>query len=300
HTIWDDRFPIAHQYATDRGVIYGMPHDLASAGIVYDLTAFENAGIDTDPYALKNWDDRRDAAKKLTERDGARVTRYGITGGITDAQSLAYWVEANGGSLYSPDFTQATVDTPEVHGALDYWLELRDGLGIMGGNIQNGDSAMNTNYGNFAAFNLEALRPDLKFRYTSMPPGPMGSKRNTVTWSNMISIVKTTKHPDLAWEYVKFYTSPETREAMLRILHRIGPNPSLYQTATWRSLVAAHPYMSVFGDMAQVGGLWPFVGTSTAIAAVTTQVDAIVQHKTSIESGLAAAAKQATALLQQG
>jgi len=295
--LWNDRFPISRVYAEKDGAIFGIPHDLASTGLVYDVDAFASAGLDPDPFAIGNWVALREAAKKLTRSQDGAVTRYGLAGGIGWEQSLAYWLAANGAAIYSPDFRRITVNSPQAKEAVEYVMELQFGLGVLGGTIDSGTAAMQSDYGTFASLSLELARPDLTFRMTSMPPGPSGQQRTTVTWSNMVSVVRSTKQPDIAWEYVKFYTGPEMRQQMLRILNRISANRSLYASELWRRMVQEHAYMATFGHMAEAGTLWPFVGTSTAIAAVVEEVTAIVSGKTGPAAGLEQAAVRGTALL---
>ena len=87
-SIWRDMFPIAHMYAMKDNVIYAMPHDIQSSGIVYDIDAFLHAGLDPDPFALRNWDDLREAAKKLTLREADRVVRYGFSASMNGGQAI--------------------------------------------------------------------------------------------------------------------------------------------------------------------------------------------------------------------
>lgn len=297
--IWQDQFPVAHMYASRDGNIYAIPQDINIAGLVYDADAFVRAGFNPDPFGLRNWNDLREAAKKLTVQSGDRITRYGLQGSINNGQGLAYWLSANGASIYNSDLSRITVNTPQAQQALEYWIEMQTGLGVVGGSFEQGTAAMVMNYGNFAGITLERARPDLNFRYTSMPPGPSGRDRTTVTWTNMTAILASTKHPDLAWEYVKFYTGLESRISMLKILNRVSAIRGLYTSDAWRQMVREHPYMATFGHMAEVGTPYPFVGTSTAIAAVVQEVNAVLAGNASPAAGLERAATRGSALLQE-
>lgn len=298
--IWRDLFPVSQMYATKDNVIYAMPHDIQSAGLVYDIDAFLYAGLDPEPFAIRNWDALREAVKKLTLRDGDRVTRYGFSGSMNGGQAISYWVSANGGSLYSSDLREITLNTPQARGAVEFLLELRDGLGVVGGAIPEGTSAMASNYGNFAGPSLKRSRPEMNFRFTSMPPGPMGKDRSTVTWSNMVAVLNSTKNPELAWKYVKYYTCAETRAQMVNILTRLVPLRSVYSSEAWRRVVRERPYMDVFGHMAEVGALWPFVGNASAVPIAAQHINSIFSGAVSPSAGLEQAALQATAeLLRQ-
>ena len=290
---------IRSRIASHEGVIYGIPHDLSSAGVVYDVGAFEEAGLDADPFAMATWADLREYARRLTVGTDDRIVRSGISFSIIDGQALQSWLVANGASLYSPDFTRIALDTPQALEALEFFLELRDGMGVLGGGaVEDGTAAIRLNYGNFAGFALETARPDLTFRYTSMPPGPSGSGRTTVTWSNMVSIVSSSENADLAWEYVKFYTGLETRIAMLTMLQRLSAHSELYSTGPWREAVEKHPYMSTYEHMAMVGEIWPFIATSTAVQAAMEEVQGILAGSISPAGGLLRAAERGTAILR--
>ena len=99
-------------YAVKDGVIFGMPHDLANAAIVYDVHAFQQAGLAAEPFSIADWNDLQAYAERLTVRDGSgNVSRYGLAAAINSAQGFQYWIAANGGSLYNTDFTAITVNT---------------------------------------------------------------------------------------------------------------------------------------------------------------------------------------------
>ena len=298
-SIWRDMFPIAHMYAMKDNVIYAMPHDIQSSGIVYDIDAILHAGLDPDPFALRNWDDLREAAKKLTLREADRVVRYGFSASMNGGQAISYWVAANGGSIYSPDFKEVTLNTPQARGAVEFLLELRDGLRVMGGSIADGTSDMASSYGNFAGPSLERSRPEMNFRFTSQPPGPLGKGRSTVTWSNMIAIISSTKDPELAWDYVKYYCGPEMRANIVTMLTRLTPLRSTYSSEAWRRVVRERPYMDIFGHMAEVGALWPFIGNSTAIPIAAQHINAIFAGTVSPAAGLEQAALMATEALSR-
>ena len=53
------------------------------------------------------------------------------------------------------------------------------------------------------------------------------------------------------------------RANIVTMLTRLTPLRATYSSEAWRRVVRK-TYMDIFGHMAEVGALWPFIGNSTA------------------------------------
>ena len=70
-------FPALHGNAVLDCKVYGVPFHNSTPLLYYNVDHFKEAGLDPDK-PPRNWDELVAAAKKLTKRDGDRVTRWGI------------------------------------------------------------------------------------------------------------------------------------------------------------------------------------------------------------------------------
>ena len=82
------------------------------------------AGLDPER-PPRTWDELREAARKLTVREGGEVKQWGVTisGGWHDWLFEAF-VRQNGGWLISPDWKQVNFTSQEAVGALEFWVDL--------------------------------------------------------------------------------------------------------------------------------------------------------------------------------
>src|SRR6188768_280070 len=71
-----DWYPTLLGPVTDNGKIYGIPKNISPTLLIYNTTLLKDAGIANPP---KNWDEFRDAAKKLTKatKPGGPVDQWG-------------------------------------------------------------------------------------------------------------------------------------------------------------------------------------------------------------------------------
>ena len=70
-------FPALHANAVIDRQVYGVPFQNSTPLLYYNVEHFREAGLDPDR-PPQTWDDLVAAAKKLTRREGDRVTRWGI------------------------------------------------------------------------------------------------------------------------------------------------------------------------------------------------------------------------------
>ncbi len=109
---------------TYRGHIYGIPWRIDARSFVYRKDFFEEAGINVED--IRTWDDLVNAGKKLTIRDASgSVSRYGVGFLSTNiSQELYSWTWQAGGDLMNFDFSEATLNTPEMSEAVHYLQSL--------------------------------------------------------------------------------------------------------------------------------------------------------------------------------
>ncbi|MDR2479404.1 MAG: sugar ABC transporter substrate-binding protein [Treponema sp.] len=93
--------------------------------------------------------------------------------------------------------------------------------------------------------------PNLDF---GIAPMPAGDKPATILGGYVLSMNKNTKHPDLAWEYMRFITSKEQDDTLLEL----GRAPARVNADT-QSLQKINPFYNVFVEQSGVTTARPAV-----------------------------------------
>ena len=230
-------------YQTAEGY-FGLPRDFQTIVLFYNKDMFDKAGV---AYPTADWtyDDLRKASKDLTlDTNGDGVTeQYGFTADLWDmelAWSSAIW--AYGGDIFSADRTRTLIgepaarqawqvfhdmmfqdkSMPDVNTAAQYGLDL----------YQAGIAAM-TPIGHWAVpgYNTVAFKWDV----APMPKGPAG-QATSVNSAGFV-VAEGSKHPDEAFEFIKFVLSPggQTRLTELGfaipVLQSVAESPVFLQQA---------------------------------------------------------------------
>jgi multiple sugar transport system substrate-binding protein len=152
------------------GKIYGLPKDASTLALFYNADMLEAASVEPPT----TWEELEAAAQTLTEGD---VTGLCLSPGLDRALAFIY---QNGGSLYNDDFTEATIDTPEVREAVEFYLNLFEsgvagdpaglGSGWCGEALGQEKVAM-VFEGNWLVPFMEGTFPDVNYALAEMPAG---------------------------------------------------------------------------------------------------------------------------------
>lgn len=213
----DDFHSVGIQGVTYGGEIWGLPQDICARSLVYyNMDLFDQAGLD---YPDETWtlDDLVEAAKVLTVGKRPRVQQYGVGWIPSFATSLVFGF---GGKYWSEDGTKNVINSPESIRALEFLQSLIYEHGVAPSYGENpygelrelfvgGRLAMYVG----AAFNIpDVIRDaeDLRFGVAPMPIAPQG--RTTMVHQCIWTMSSQTKHPEEAWELIKFLSSPEVLE----------------------------------------------------------------------------------------
>ena len=220
----DGLFPQTLQaYQTPQGY-FGLPRDFQTIVLFYNKTMFDKASL-AYPTADWTWDDLRDAAKKLTldtNGDG-KTDQYGFSFDMWDMEpgySEAIW--SYGGDMISADHTKTLLGDPAARTA---WQLLYD-MTFKDKSVPDSNTSGQYGGDTFAA-GVSAMTPmghwavpgyadaNLSFDVAPMPKGPAG--RFTSVNSAGFVIAKLTKHPNEAFQFLKFVlsTAGQTRLAEL-------------------------------------------------------------------------------------
>lgn len=203
------------------GQVYVIPRDTAPICVVYyNKNAFDEAGV---PYPKDNWDyvDFVRTAKKVMKTDGTgRVTRWGFVDDWTMSEA---WIYDFGGS-YADDVKHPTrwtfADDPHTLEGVQFRSDLINkykvmmppaSIAAMGG-MGNSDMFSNGSTAMFLSgiWKTPAFREIKKFKWdvAMLPKGPNGHRAFS-TGGSGYGILKTSAHPQEAWELIKFISGEE-------------------------------------------------------------------------------------------
>ena len=102
---------------------------------------------------------------------------------------------------------------------------------------------------------------------TNLPPGPHGQGRSTVTWANMLMVSKACKHPEAAWEFVRFVAGIEGSLLRLKHLGQNSPRKDFYERAEWKAMVQQKSYLGMVQEICVSGAKRPSFESKAAESA---------------------------------
>ena len=202
---------------TQDGKTYALPKDWGTLGLIYLPEAFVDAGI-PEPTADWTWEDMRAAAKTIADK--------GTFGGFcmgADWARFSPFVTSNGGSFATPDFTTATLDTPEVKTMATFVNDMfQEGSLVRAADVSAGwcgeaigkkAVAMTTEGGWMVNF-MKTTYPDVVWKAVEIPSGPV--TRADVIFTNGIGVNAATPFPNAAAAFVFFATGPENQAEIVK------------------------------------------------------------------------------------
>ncbi len=217
----DNYYPFAWNEANYQGKLYAMPVDTDARMLFYNKDAFKDAGLDPDK-PPKTIAELEEAAEKLTIKEGSRFKRIGFIPWYNQGW-LYSWGWAFGGDFYNEEEGNVTLDDPKIVESLEWmtgFAKKYDVEDITGFTDSSGSGAMDPFLtgqlamhigGNWSISGYLKYKPDLNYGVAPIPT-PTGD--NFTSWSGGMAVVipKGAKHPDEAWEFVKFFGSEEGQE----------------------------------------------------------------------------------------
>ncbi len=226
------------------GKRYGLPQDWDTIALVYNTEDAKNAGIDAASLDKLTWNPSdggsfgETIARLSVDKNGVRgdetgfdknnVETYGWgleAGGGVVGQTQWSWSALSTGFRYlneNPFGTEFQLDDPRLAETLDWWqsqieagyvvpLEEAGQLGLEPQLLQN--KAAMISDGSWR-INTWANATEQDFAFAKLPEGPEG--RKTIINGLAPSITAGTKHPDQAWELVKFIGSADCQNIVAK------------------------------------------------------------------------------------
>jgi multiple sugar transport system substrate-binding protein len=302
HLSQDQFFPFARLFNSKDGVIYAIPHNVDNNSLHYDIDAFHESGLDADPLAIQSWDMFRNYAYKLTRTsDTGQVVRTGYDAGIGTV-SFQNWLYANGGDFYSKTHDGLEFASPHGVEALEFLLELQAhgqrapaGSGLIFAS-RRAAIVLESGYGT----RIVAETPDMNFGMTSLPPGPRGTARAVTGWVNMLAIPTGAENPDLAWEWIKYYTGLEGQLRFFEVYGRAGvPRLDFFRTRAWSAFVKERPFIRMLPHLLESAREYPFIKYRDINSILSTNVFSAIGRGVAPQAGLKEAKRLGNLLFEK-
>lgn len=241
-------------FSCKHGQVYGLPKDWNSLGVFYNKAMFQATGLQP-PGANWTWNDMLTDAKKLThDTTTPDKATYGITL-AADASRWAAFLFAAGGSVLSQDGTQAAFNTQAGIDALKFYasfqkqhsgaLPTQVSAGWAGDAFGKQKAAMALEGGWLIPY-LSSTFPTVQYDIAPIPLDPTTGKRADLLYTNAWAAYANTRHPEAAWELIKYMTGKDVQESQLNAGFAL---PSLKSLAI-APYFAQHPGVKIMFDAA--------------------------------------------------
>lgn len=221
----EEFYPEAVERYTVKGKLIAIPRDIAPICVVYyNKKAFDEVGLS---YPNDSWDITSflAAAKKLVKKNTAgRTVRWGF---VDDWAIWENWVYVHGGrvvdSVSNP--TRVVLDSPAAVAGVQFRADLIHKHGVLPGpaaltamgGLGNADLFLNGSVAMFHSgiWKTPAFRNITTFEWdvVQFPKGPGGERGHMMSAAGY-GIVKSTKHPDVAYALVR-YLSGEVGQKLM-------------------------------------------------------------------------------------
>lgn len=194
---------------------FAVPLDFTPMVLVYNRRLFHERGVN-EPRDGWSWSEFRAAAEQLSFQrpDGAR--QYGVNF-VNWTPFWVTWLWNNAGALVSDDGRSARIDSPAAIAALEFLADLArcklmptpTGAATAGVDLfRAGRAAMHvTGHWELIEYRLDQLDIGVVGLPSNLP------QRQTVVYASSMAVTRAARHPELAWEFVKFQTSAEVQRA---------------------------------------------------------------------------------------
>ena len=313
---WEDWYPQGFTPAlkyplSPKGDLYEFPNCFDVNVLFYNQDMFDKAGV---PHPDKTWDwpTLVDTAKRLTfdtNADG-EIDQWGyyVT---TDYYFFDSYLASMGQPLLSEDYSRCMLDQPKAVEAVrllvdmiqkDYSAPSPAATAAIGQPFQAGMAAMSIWSSNFLETNQ---KPPYRWDCTLVPKGPGG--RINMVFPNGVSIGKTSKNPEIAWDFVKFISMNKEARIKADWMGRPPAYKPIALSPEWKEHDLSGSGIASLDAMLEAVGYGPEYDANFfceqwmkwRITIIDSELAPAFMGDESVEEACKAAAKEATKVLQE-
>lgn len=220
------------------GKPYGVPHHTDCSALVYNKELFQEAGIDAVPDRLEDawsWDEFLDVARRLREVQSGQRTAFGMNWQLAGAFRWLNWLYPAGGSLYNPDATRVTVDSPEARRTLDMfktWFEeglCPDNTTPKGTYVDEIFPARIIAMMSAGSFLVPSLEDDVTRFDWGVTYLPQDQGMSTDLGGNAVVATQLTEKPELAARFLEFLVNEENMRSFCEATNLLPTREALVE-----------------------------------------------------------------------
>lgn len=203
------------------GEVYGIPVTGTAEVLIYNKDMFDKAGLKY-PDETWTWNDMLTAARKLTRdtNGDGRTDEYGVSCLPGWWAADITWIWANGGEVFNGDLSRCVVNNARAQEAMQFLVDLSSRYNVTpkeatGTEVSNvTELFMLGRLGMYVGLPFRALSDfstvkNLNWDIALMPRSNRGRRVARYT-GECWSIYSGSKHPQEAWDLVKYLSSEET------------------------------------------------------------------------------------------
>lgn len=283
--------------------VYYIDYGLMTGVVYYNKKMWSEAGL-TQADIPKTWDEFEKVAKKLTKRDGDKITQAGFNyNGLFKEFSLGLPYQ-EGQHLMAKDGKTPDLDNPAMLKVIKRFLSLykdakvgsKDFGPAAADSFGQGQSAMIYNWGHFYG-NLKANYPNIDFGMfrTPVPRAdrePYAYDRYNGESTLGINAGATKAEKEVAQDFLRFYLTNTDFLKKLSLAYSVYP---MYKPLADDPEIKNHPVLKALGDIDRY--IWPGPMPATFESSIDEMWQDILYNGVSPERALTQAQKKVAAQL---
>jgi sn-glycerol 3-phosphate transport system substrate-binding protein len=249
-------FPAFMANSQTGGQTWGIPFQRSTIVQYHNKDLFKEAGLDPEK-APANWVELVDMATKLTKRDGANTTQWGIQ---IPSSGFPYWLFQGlatqmDAMLTAADGTKTKFDAPGVIEALQFWIDLAQKHKVHAPGIIEWGTTPKDFFEKKCAImwtttgNLTNVRTNAKFPFgVSMLPA--GKRLGSPTGGGNFYISSKAKpaEQEAAFKFVKWVTTAERAAQWSADTGYVAVRADSYETPALKKYASEFPAATVARD----------------------------------------------------
>ncbi len=291
-----------HDFVTkaflDKGQLWAIALEANTFSLFYNKDIFKQAGLPDIP--PRSWDELIEYAVAIKNKTG----KYGIALGTArttpqDHNVLEMFAVQNGAKPISDDLKKSMVDSPQFVEALEFYTSFVTKYGVWpastlegGAAFKSGDLGMLIN-GSW--FINAAVSSGFNVGTANVPQkNPAQPYTHATFWGEVVS--KDCKHPEIAWDFIKFCSNRDNVRHFFRETKRPPSRRDLlYMTADDPAVQMLIP---PFINQAVYAGMWFKPWEDAWKTAQLDAIDAVILAGMTPENALKVAAEKETGQLE--
>jgi sn-glycerol 3-phosphate transport system substrate-binding protein len=305
----EEFWPALRLNAMENGHVYGVPFQNSTPLLYYSVDAFKEAGLDPERPPV-TWQDWVDDLRKLAKHDGAQTSRWGLMfPGTTDYLGwiTSGFAMSNGGQYYNTGYGgEVYYNQPSTLGAVRFIDALVHKWKVMPEGVTDANAVTTAFFQGRTAMmvlstgSLSFVRENMKTPYhVAFLPRALVNAAPIGGASLIIPKGNSPERQAAAWTLVKWLISPEIAGGWSRFTGYFAPRIAAYDLPEMKQYLAKYPDAQVALDQLTYARGWFSTYNTVAVRkALEDGVQAVLSGKTTPEDAVAAAQKQADALMK--